>query len=530
MKRLAVAGFLLVIAAALFLRCGGLGQRPLHNDEAINAFKVSKLWDRGEFRYDPDEYHGPALYYGSLPVLSIASWWTGKPPDEVAMRSVAVVFGLALILVLAMVRDGLGGPILFWTALWVAVSPAFVYYSRYYIHEVPLVFFTALTLASLWRYSRRPSVFWASLVGAGLALMYATKETFVFAAVAATAAWMISVGMTAASSRGSGPSGVRERAALVCGILRAVPVAHWLAGVGVGLAVWVTLFTSFFTQASGPLDAVRTYFIWLERAGGASPHIHPWDFYWSRLAWFHLRGGPIWTEAAVLGLAAVGGGAVVFSRRLSEEQRTVGWFLAVYAILLSVVYAAIPYKTPWCLLGFYHAYILLAGVGAWFCITWFQRRWMRGLVVVALMFGAGHLAWQSWRANGEYAADYRNPLVYGHTAGDVVNLLEQVEAVSRVHEDGRRMGVQVMAPGSGYWPLPWYWRHFENAGWWDHVPENPWSPVIVSAVALKAGLEERSNRAWLQVGMFELRPRFFVEVYVEAGLWKRFLAARAAER
>ena len=29
-----------------------------------------------------------------------------------------------------------------------------------------------------------------------------------------------------------------------------------------------------------------------------------------------------------------------------------------------VVYSAIPYKTPWCLLGFLHGMILLAGVGA----------------------------------------------------------------------------------------------------------------------------------------------------------------------
>lgn len=67
---------------------------------------------------------------------------------------------------------------------------------------------------------------------------------------------------------------------------------------------------------------------------------------------------------------------------------------------------------------------------------------------------------------------------------------------------------------------------FQKAGWWDRVPENPWAPVVVSAVALKAGLEEKSQRSWLQVGMFELRPRFFVEVYVEAGLWKKFLASR----
>ncbi len=529
MKRLAAVGLLLVIAAALFLRCGGLGQRPLHNDEAINAFKVWKLWDHGEFRYDPHEYHGPALYYCSIPVLAVVAKATGQPPDESAMRAVAVVFGLGLMLVLVGVVDGVRWPALFWTSLFSAVSPAFVYYSRYYIHEVPLVFFTALTWVAMWRYAKRPCWSWAAATGAGLGFMYATKETFVFAVAAAVPALIVSEGLAGRATEGWSRCWKEGAAVRWKERVKSVPWTHWAVGSGGGLLVWLVLFTSFFTNGSGPIDALRTYLIWFDRAGGASPHIHPWYFYWQRLAWFHLRGGPIWTESMILGLALVGTVGLVTSRRWTVEQRRLGWFVAVYSVALSILYAVIPYKTPWCLLGFYHGYLVLAGYGAWHLVTWPARQWIRVVVASAILAGAGHLAVQSWQANHEYAADYRNPLVYGHTAGDVVNLLELVESLSRVHEEGRGMPIQVMAPDSGYWPLPWYWRNYERAGWWDRVPENPWSPVIVSAVALKAGLEERSQRGWLQVGMFELRPRFFVEVYVEAGLWKRFLAARAAE-
>jgi len=42
---------------------------------------------------------------------------------------------------------------------------------------------------------------------------------------------------------------------------------------------------------NGPLDALRTYQAWLHRAGGASPHIHPWSFYFERLAFFHQGKG-----------------------------------------------------------------------------------------------------------------------------------------------------------------------------------------------------------------------------------------------
>ena len=53
--------------------------------------------------------------------------------------------------------------------------------------------------------------------------------------------------------------------------------------VAVWLVVALVLFSSFFTNLAGPLDSVRTYLPWLHRAGGASPHIHPWSFYLERL-------------------------------------------------------------------------------------------------------------------------------------------------------------------------------------------------------------------------------------------------------
>jgi hypothetical protein len=46
------------------------------------------------------------------------------------------------------VVDGLGWAVLLWTGLFMAVFPVFVYYSRYYIHEILLVFFTAVTLSA----------------------------------------------------------------------------------------------------------------------------------------------------------------------------------------------------------------------------------------------------------------------------------------------------------------------------------------------------------------------------------------------
>lgn len=523
MKHWGLTGLMLVVLLGGALRWGDLSGRLLHNDEAVNAFKLRGLWEEGRYRYDPDEYHGPVLYYFSLPVVGVVSWVQPDQPDVAAMRLTVLLAGLALIVLLVLLADGLGWPAVVAAGAWTAVSPAMVYFSRYYIHEMFLVLFTLLAMGGAWRYVRRPSLGWAGVTGAALGLMYAAKETFVFAVAAAGVAAVVL--MLIARRRvwlgaGAGWGGwvaVRWR-------------RHLAMAVGMAVLVWVLFFSSFLTHPSGPLDALRTYWIWLERAGGSSPHVHPWYFYFQRLGWFQERGGPLWTEAAIWVLAGVGVLGVWRGWGLSVSARWMGGFLAVYTVVLAGMYSVIPYKTPWCFLGFHHGALLLAGLGT--VVVWqVFRPWpWKVLMAAGLIAAAGHLTVQSRRATGEYAGDFRNPHVYGHTSWDVVNLLERMDELVAAHPEGRAMSVEVAMPEHGYWPLPWYWRHLSRVAWRDALPDGPRSTVVVVGHRLQANVEEATQGAWQMVGNYEFRPRVFVEVYVEAGFWKRFLEGRTAAR
>ena len=66
-------------------------------------------------------------------------------------------------------------------------------------------------------------------------------------------------------------------------------------------------------------------------------------------------------------------------------------FLKIYTVLMAAVYCAIPYKVPWNVLSFWHAAILLAGVGA----VWLVQRLPRVLVVGLVAIAVGQLAWQA---------------------------------------------------------------------------------------------------------------------------------------
>ncbi len=510
MNRSLTLVLLLAAALALVLRCPRLDQRPLHNDEAVNAVKFGALWERGDYKYDPNEHHGPSLAYATLALGRL----TGAPEldrfSDARLRTLTVCFGLGLILLLPLLVDGLGRRAMLWAAFFTALSPAMVFYSRYYIHEMLLVFFTFLALGAGWRYWRSRKIGWALLAGAGLGLMHATKETFVLTLFAAA----LALALNQVWNRYLDASGLPVKAPRL-------NLWHLAAGLGVWLLVAVLLFSSFFANPAGMLDSVRTYLPWLHRAGGESPHIHPWSFYLERLFWFHVGKGPVWSEALILVLALIGAGAGFVRKRLGRASASFVRFLALYTLVLTLVYCLLSYKTPWCLLSFWHGMVLLAGVGAAVLLRSLRRVVPRLALAALLLAGAGHLAWQSWQLNDRFAADPRNPYVYVQTLPGVFDLVQKIEALTQVSPRGRETVIKVMDPDS-YWPLPWYLRHFTNVGWWEQVPADPFAPIMIASARLQAGLDEKKTH--LMVGYYELRPQTFLELYVELDLWKAYLA------
>ncbi len=504
---------LLAAGAALGLRWPGLDQRPMHNDEAVNAVKFGQLWDHQGYKYDPNEHHGPALFYATLAVEHLTAAPDLDHYTDARLRFVIVLFGVGLVLPLWLMTDALGRNGVIWAAILTAVSPALVFYSRYFIHEMLLVFFTVLGLAASWRYWRSRKLAWILLAGAAVGLMAATKETFVITLAAAAMA----LGLNQVWNRVLDASGPPVKAP-------AINLWHLASALIVCLGIAAIFFSSFFANASGPLDSIRTYAPWVHRAAGASPHIHPWYFYLRRLLFFRIGTGPVWTEGFILILAIIGAIAGFRRRLLAGANASFVRFLGIYVFLLTAFYSLLAYKTPWCLLSFWHGAILLAGVGAGVLIQTATHRSWRILVALVLLGGAVHLAWQAWRADTLYAADRRNPYVYSQTSPDLFRLVDQIQGLAAADNRGPQLVVKVMAQEGDYWPLPWYLRRFKQTGWWDHVPEDPFAPIMLVSANLHAALDEKKTH--VMVGYFQLRPQLFFELYVQLDLWREWLAHR----
>ena len=497
--------FAVIIAAAL--RLPDLDHRPMHNDEAVNAVKFGALWDHGEYRYDPHEYHGPTLHYLTAALCKLTGAADYAHLSESHLRITTALAGISLVLALLLLRDELGNLATAAAAIFTALSPVLVFYSRYWIHETLLAWFSLMAFAACWQFARKPSWAWAIVAGLAIGLMQATKETFVLALAAAIGSWGLN--------------------RILAGIA-ADRAFDWRsqvlkigAAIGAWIAVWLVFFTSFFQNTAGLLDSIRTYAPWLGNAGSDSIHAHEWWFYFERLYWFRLESGWMWTEGLLLVLGVIGAAsAFTGNREFGGRADFVRW-LAGYTVLLAAIYCAIPYKTPWCAMGFHHGVVLLAGAGVAVVWKWCRTLPSKAAAGIVVGLGTAHLGWQAWAASFVVPAERSNPWVYAHTSPDLLNLVAKAKSIAAVSA-GEKALITVVGADDDYWPLPWYLRAYSNVGWWSSAQTaNTQAPVVIASESLHLDLDQRGTHIRL---CYELRPRIFLELYVERELWSRYLA------
>jgi uncharacterized protein (TIGR03663 family) len=505
-------GVLAVAAGALALRLPRLDQRPMHTDEAVQAIKSGLLLETGKYTFDPNEFHGPLLHYLALPSMWLTAGRDFAATHETTFRLVTALCGGALVLLHLLLWRGLGRWAAWTAAVFCALSPAMVFYCRYYIPETLLVMLTLATILSGWRYAQSGRLAWAILTGLLAGLMYATKETsvLVFAAMAAALA------VLCAWRRWSSSEGADLRSYLAPRVLAISAATAFVAA--------FLLYSAFFTNMSGPLDSLRTYAIWSGRGASGSVHDHPWYYYLQLLLYVKYPYGPTWSQGLIVGLALIGLVAAVTGKGLAQEHLPLARFFALYTAFMTAGYAIIPYKTPWCMLGFLQGMCVLGGIGFAAVLAWRRRLPVRTLAMAVLLAGAAHLALQSWRASFELEADRRNPYVYAHPTRDVVRLGEVVSGAAAVSPEGRDMLVRVITPD--YWPLPWYFRKLRRVGYWDEPPADVDAGAIITSPELAPAVEARQKRSYRKMS-YGLRPTVVLMVYIRSDLWSAWLERSA---
>ncbi|HIQ21240.1 MAG TPA: TIGR03663 family protein, partial [Planctomycetes bacterium] len=542
---LAGAWLVAAVAAAAAFRLADLDNRPMHCDEANQALKFGRVLERGEFVYDPHEHHGPSLSYLTLPAAHVSGAERLADLTETHLRIVPAVAGLLLVALAWPAGKSMGMVAACWSATFTAVSSWMVFYSRYYIQEILLVTFSFLAMVALWRCrgptrrSAQPDkpvgarawhqrAWWTLLLGLSLGMMHASKETCLVV-------WLV-LGAAAIVARFGRPAADRTPM-----LGRAAVVVLLAAGVS------MLLFSSFGRRPQGIVDSIAAYGEYFGRAAGrgsAAAHEYPFSHYFRLLFWWRAPGGRLWSEWPVGVLALVGLVAAAAGKGLPRGSIKAARFVALYAVLLTLAYSLIPYKTPWCALGPLHGMLLAAGFGAAVLIRMAPGRVGRAAVVVALLAAVAWESRQAWQASFVANTDPSNPMVYAHTTWDVPQLVEEIERIAAAHPDGLAMPIQVICPEADYWPLPWYLRRFTRVGWLARMPHGPPAPLVVTQLSQEAELAEylyvkqppghrdlfvpfppkSSGQRW------QLRPFVPLAVYVRLDLWQAYQAKQTAHR
>lgn len=495
--------YLLAVVAALVLRFYLLEIKPLHHDEGVNSFFLLNLTNRGEYKYDPTNYHGPTLYYFVLIALKILG------DSEFALRFYPALCGVLTVALMWGLRRGLGVvgmPVAAWS---LALSPGLVYFSRDFIHESSFGFFMVGMIVAAYNWKSKYSLI---LFPIFTGLLFTTKETSIHTTLVLLLSVICAIAWDLIRSllRGEKINWEAIYLAAELGIFK-LGWKIFLRMVGIFLAVYIVFYTSFFTNLRGPIDFLRSVFMWTGRGVKEGIHNHDFDYYLGILIKLEL---PL-VIAAIIGIVVT----------LWRGTRF-GLFVMAWACGMFLGYSIIPYKTPWLMVSMLIALAVFSGYVAQELFSLLHDTAPQLAFIALLIAVAVPIVKTSWQVNRYYYDDNENHTgyftsfgkrlklraytdtqygyVYAQTDRDLLNLVQEVYRV-------KPASVHIASPD--YWPLPWYLRNYQIAGYSQEVPENFAGPALIAAATQREDAMQKLGGDYREQE-FVLRPGVNVLLFV----------------
>jgi len=521
-----VIAFILAVIAAAWLRFDQIGLKPFHHDEGVNSHFLLNLANHGEYKYNPENYHGPTLYYIDLPVLRVFG------DNDFALRFTPALFGVLTVLMVWLLRRRLGPIGMPVAAFLMALSPGLVYFSRDFIHEMSFGCFSLGIVVGAWRYAKSKNFSWLALTATSAGLLFATKETAIITAavmiIAALCAEVWEIGRRLAALGDISPATFarefrRDWAEL------APSLDHALAAIMIFVFINIFFYSSFFTNWQGVPDAVKSVFLWTGRRN--SEHQKDFLYYIGVLLKLEL---PLLIGSLLAGIFIL-------------RRGTRFWlFVAAWTLGLTLAYSVIKYKTPWLMISFLIPMALLSGHAAQrICdvASLLSIRLLCAAALVAILIvnvrlsrtvnfekyddnsnGSGYLT--RARRNLDLVPDDDGlyGYVYAQTDRDIFELIKAMKSEIDKLPSGVDTPIYVAMPE--YWPLPWYLRDYKNASFSGRLPDTDGGPLQISQPIIIANVNQQSilnaMPGWRESPRaYKLRPGVELVIYVRDGAEQR---------
>lgn len=453
--------WLTLLLVAFLLHVVALGARPFHHDESIHAWASNRLVTEGNYKYDP-VYHGPVQYYMVATALVIdeipAAFekWLGWPstsnrmiPGEgdAAVRMPAALGGVALVALALLLRPRFGASTALVAGALLAVSPNFLYYSRFCREDIWSLLGTAGTFLFLDAYVRTERLRDLALSALFLAIAFASKENFYV-----LGAMMVPSILVSWAEPGRGMDVWNRLRRLI----------DFLEKHGVAVAAALLLFFNV---------SIVLYTVFLNHPGSGTPFVEAISYWWGQHKVERVSGPKTYYLPRILQYEfaiVLPAFALILGRwrSLSAVER----FLAGWGVSSLLMYAYLGEKTPWLIVHQVLPFVPLAAK-AW-AEGWERSRSWRTAGVLAGVV----TVWFSLQLSFVYpaitpAVPKAESVIYVQTTPELLDLRDRILAYGRVGE----VPAAIVAGESG-WPMSWYLRR-APVNW--EMPKGDLRPPIV---------------------------------------------------
>ena len=442
-ERILLSIFLITI----FLRFWQLDLKLLHHDEAIHSWFSYELLTKGSWAYDPS-YHGPFLYYVTAGMFSLFG------DSDFVARLLPALFGALLIpLVYCIYRIGyIDKRQTIFAALFLALSPDMVYFSRFLRHDIFMLFFTLLLLVAVLYYFEFGKTRYAIIAALAMAGGLSCKEEMpviilIFASFFLYSLWRKKIKL---------PPDWRYD--LLIGFFIVIGIMSVMYS-AFGAHIETLIGQNLQLNTTGWYRAVEH---WTEmhnqqRLGG------PWFFY---IPFYLLYELPIFILAIIGTIQFVGKDihpslfikqiqyriqyrgsdipiselAAVSTQQLKIQKREYSksdeffGFCVYWMILIMAFYAVVGEKVPW---------LIIPQLLPMCFVAVYKLNWQKMVFAIA---GCLFLILITWHV-AFIPADINEPIVQVQNSEDLRDVMRLIDASDHV-----------VVASKNYWPLPWYYR------------------------------------------------------------------------
>ena len=442
-ERILLSIFLITI----FLRFWQLDLKLLHHDEAIHSWFSYELLTKGSWAYDPS-YHGPFLYYVTAGMFSLFG------DSDFVARLLPALFGALLIpLVYCIYRIGyIDKRQTIFAALFLALSPDMVYFSRFLRHDIFMLFFTLLLLVAVLYYFEFGKTRYAIIAALAMAGGLSCKEEMpviilIFASFFLYSLWRKKIKL---------PPDWRYD--LLIGFFIVIGIMSVMYS-AFGAHIETLIGQNLQLNTTGWYRAVEH---WTEmhnqqRLGG------PWFFY---IPFYLLYELPIFILAIIGTIQFVGKDihpslfikqiqyriqyrgsdipiselAAVSTQQLKIQKREYSksdeffGFCVYWMILIMAFYAVVGEKVPW---------LIIPQLLPMCFVAVYKLNWQKMVFAIA---GCLFLILITWHV-AFIPADINEPIVQVQNSEDLRDVMRLIDASDHV-----------VIASKNYWPLPWYYR------------------------------------------------------------------------